>query len=74
MRTRAESNADEMITRKIDNKDPLGFGVDRAEVGGVNKVNDESEAFKGYALKECAVPGLVTGSTRVGMVHDVNIP
>jgi hypothetical protein len=63
MRTRAKSNADEMVTRQINNEDSLGFWANGAS--GVNEVDDESEAFKGNVREETAVPRLGIGSIRV---------
>jgi len=39
MRTRAKPNADEMITRHVDNEDPLDFRVDGADVSAVTEVD-----------------------------------
>ena len=58
MRTRAKSNADEMITGKIDDANPLDFRANRADVGRVNEVDDKSEAFKGCVFEEVAIPQL----------------
>ena len=40
MGTGAEPNADEMITRHIDNEDSLDFWADWADVGAVNEVDN----------------------------------
>ena len=58
MRTRAKPNADKMVSRHVDDEDPLGFWADRADAGRVNKVDSKPEAFKGGALKEITVPRL----------------
>ena len=59
-----------MVARKIDDKDPLGFGVTGADVGGMNKVVDESEIFEGRIGEKATIPQLGMESTRVNTVWD----
>ena len=47
-----------MVARKIDDNNPLGLSTDRTDVGGVNKVEDEPEAFEGCYFKETTIPRL----------------
>ena len=48
MRTHAKPNADEMVARKVNDGNPLGFRADRADAGRrVKEVDDKSQAFKG---------------------------
>ena len=47
-----------MVTGQIDDEEPLDVRADGADVGGVAKVDGESEAFEGNFLKEIAVPRL----------------
>ena len=46
-----------MITREVNYEDPLGL-TNGADVGGVNEIDDESQAFKGCVFEETAVPQL----------------
>ena len=46
-----------MITREVNYKDPLGL-TNGADVGGVNEIDDESQAFKGHVFEETTVPQL----------------
>ena len=66
MRTRAKPNTDNMVARKIEDNNSLGFWTDRTDVGGVNEVEDEPEAFEGYFFKETTIPRL--GSSQLKAV------
>ena len=47
-----------MVARKIDDSDSTGLWPNRADVGVVNEVDDEPEAFEGCFFEVTAVPKL----------------
>lgn len=56
VRTRAEPNTDKMVAGEVKDDNSLGLSANRAYVGDVNEVDDESEAFEGYVLEETTIP------------------
>ena len=47
-----------MVTREVDYEDPLGFWTNGADVGGVSKIDDESQTFEGHVFEEITIPQL----------------
>lgn len=61
----AKPNADEMVTRKINDKDAFGVCIHRAGAARMREVDDQPEAFEGYGLEESTIPPLRLTSARV---------
>ena len=59
-----------MVAGEIDDKEPLDFRADGADVGGVAKVDGESEAFESNVLKEVTVPPLGGGQLELKSARD----
>lgn len=72
MRTSTKPNADSVIARKVDDEDEFCFCAHGADVTGMSKVDDESEAFKGHSFKEVAVPQLGMRSARVNTARNTS--
>lgn len=45
-----------MVAGEVKDDNSLGLSANRAYVGDVNEVDDESEAFEGYVLEETTIP------------------
>jgi hypothetical protein len=70
----AKPNADEMVTRKINDKDAFGLCIHRAGAARMREVDDQPEAFEGYGLEESTIPPLRLTSARVTMSRVPHIP
>ena len=57
----AKPNANEMVARKVNDSDKLGFWPNRTDIGVVNEIDDEPEAFEGCLFEETTVPRLLRG-------------
>lgn len=56
--TLAETDRDGVVTRKVDDKQPLGFRGGGTIIPRVAQVNDQAEILKGYALEKSVSPDL----------------